>query len=133
MGAQPEIATSAAGAADFPEIAAQAIVRAARQGPRELWVGWPAVKSILSARIMPGLGDRIAASGAYEAQEADEPTMGSHPDNLFATVDGSQGAHGRFDARAKDSSLQLFAARHRVGLVAIAALVVLVLAAYEVF
>ncbi len=56
-----------------PEIAARAIVRAAREGRRELWVGWPAVKAILSSRLAPALGDRVAASRAYEGQQTQEP------------------------------------------------------------
>jgi NAD(P)-dependent dehydrogenase (short-subunit alcohol dehydrogenase family) len=90
-----------------PELAAQAVVRAARDGVREAWVGWPAVKAILSTRIAPWLGDVFVARNAYDSQETTEPADASRPDNLFTTVDGTQGAHGRFDARAKDRSLQM--------------------------
>ena len=90
-----------------PELAARAILRAAREGPREAWVGWPAVKAILSTRVAPGLGDRLAARQAYESQEAEEPADPGRPDNLFRSVDGEQGAHGRFDARARTKSLQV--------------------------
>ena len=44
-----------------PEIAAEAILRAVDHPRREVWVGWPAVKAILSTRLAPGLGDRLAA------------------------------------------------------------------------
>ena len=56
-----------------PEMAEDAIVRAAMHPRREVWVGWPAVKAILSTRLFPGLGDRLAARNAYEAQMTDEP------------------------------------------------------------
>lgn len=89
-----------------PEIAAEAIVRAAQHRARELWVGWPAVKTILSTRLFPGLGDRFAARNAYEAQMTDEPAAADRADNLFEPVPGNFGAHGRFDARAKSWSAQ---------------------------
>jgi hypothetical protein len=60
-------------------------------------VGWPAVKTILSARLCPGLGDRLAARNAYDSQMTDEPADPARPDNLFAPVPGNFGAHGRFD------------------------------------
>jgi hypothetical protein len=109
-----------------PEIAARAILRAAHDAPRERWVGWPAVKAILFNRFAAGLGDRMAAAQAYESQETDTPADPSRPDNLFDSVDGSQGAHGRFDARAKSSSVQVWVSDHRrwIGLAVVAVLVV---------
>ena len=89
-----------------PEIAAEAIVRAAKHHPREIWVGWPAVKTILSTRLFPGLGDRLAARNAYESQMTDEPAAADRADNLFEPVPGNFGAHGRFDARARSWSAQ---------------------------
>jgi NAD(P)-dependent dehydrogenase (short-subunit alcohol dehydrogenase family) len=111
-----------------PELAAQAIVRAAQSGARESWVGWPAVKAILSTRIVPGLGDWLAARSAYEGQETGEPADASRPDNLFTTVDGPQDAHGRFDARAKSTSLQMRIAAHRSGVLAAVGVTLLVVA-----
>jgi hypothetical protein len=84
-----------------PEMAADAIVRAAIHPRREVWVGWPAVKAILSTRLFPGLGDRLAARNAYEAQMTDEPAAANRADNLFEPVPGDFGAHGRFDDRAR--------------------------------
>jgi NAD(P)-dependent dehydrogenase (short-subunit alcohol dehydrogenase family) len=81
-----------------PEMAAEAIVRAATEHRREVWVGWPAVKTILSARLFPGLGDRLAARNAYDSQMTDEPADPGRPDNLFAPVPGNFGAHGRFNS-----------------------------------
>ncbi|HET9448174.1 MAG TPA: SDR family oxidoreductase [Steroidobacteraceae bacterium] len=84
-----------------PEMAANAIVRAAMHPKREVWVGWPAVKAILSTRLFPGLGDRLAARDAYESQMTDEPARPDRADNLFEPVPGDFGAHGRFDDRAR--------------------------------
>ena len=98
-----------------PEIAADAIVRAARHHRREVWVGWPAVKTILSARLVPGLGDRLAARNAYESQMTDEPAEPDRADNLFEPVPGDFGAHGRFDARAGSGSAQWLLSKLRLG------------------
>jgi short-subunit dehydrogenase len=103
-----------------PEIAAAAIVRAATHHSRELWVGWPAVKAILSARLFPGLGDRLAARDAYESQMTAAPADPDRADNLFAPVPGDFEAHGRFDARAASSSAQWSLSRHRWGAAAVA-------------
>jgi short-subunit dehydrogenase len=96
-----------------PEIAAQAIVRAATHRLREIWVGWPAVQAILSARVLPGFGDRMAARRAYESQQTAIPAPASRADNLFAPVPGPYGAHGRFDAQARESSLQWWLSKRR--------------------
>ena len=96
-----------------PEIAARAIVWAAGRERRELWVGWPAVKAILSSRLFPGIGDRIAARRAYDGQQTDEPATGPRDGNLSEPAPGSQGAHGRFDACSRTSSGQLWWSMHR--------------------
>ena len=88
-------------------------MRAARHHRREVWVGWPAVKTILSARLFPGLGDRLAARNAYESQMTDEPAQTDRADNLFEPVPGEFGAHGRFDD-APDP-IDLWAARCEAG------------------
>ena len=46
-------------------------------------------------------------------QQAPEPDDPNRPDNLWESVAGDFGAHGRFDGSAHDSSLQLVAAEHR--------------------
>jgi short-subunit dehydrogenase len=112
-----------------PELAARAVVWAARHRRREVWVGWPAAQSILSTRILPGLGDRLAELLAYERQQTDEPAVRGRADNLFEPVPGLQSAHGRFDERARDHSLQFWLTTHRLQLLATAALVVVVAAA----
>jgi NAD(P)-dependent dehydrogenase (short-subunit alcohol dehydrogenase family) len=112
-----------------PEIAAEAIVRAATHRSREVWVGWPAVKTILSTRLAPGLGDRLAARTAYESQMTDEPADPERADNLYDPVPGDFGAHGRFDAGAKSSSAQWSLSKHRWSTAALAA-VLLAGAAY---
>jgi NAD(P)-dependent dehydrogenase (short-subunit alcohol dehydrogenase family) len=107
-----------------PELAARAVFWAATHHRRELWVGWPAVQAILGTRVVPGLLDRLLGLRAVEGQQADEPLPAGRRDNLWSPVPGDWGAHGRFDAEAKDASLQLWLATHRpaVAAAAIAAL-----------
>lgn len=106
-----------------PEVAARAIVHAARHPSRELWVGGTVVQAILGQRIIPGLLDRYLAKRAYDGQQAPEPLPPGRQDNLYAPPPGDHGAHGLFGARASPRSTQLWLRRHRrlVGGAAIAA------------
>jgi NAD(P)-dependent dehydrogenase (short-subunit alcohol dehydrogenase family) len=110
-----------------PELAAQAIVRAAAGDRREWWVGGPAVKTILAQRVMPGFLDRFLALRGYDAQQSAEPLPADRPDNLHRPAPGHAAAHGRFDATARTRSLQWWLSTHRV-LAASAAIVVLMAA-----
>ncbi len=96
-----------------PEVPARAIVFAAFHDRREVWVGMPTVQTILANRIAPGLLDRYLAKAGYSGQLTETPTAADAPDNLFETVPGPYGAHGRFDARAKNHSWEFFTSRHR--------------------
>jgi short-subunit dehydrogenase len=96
-----------------PEVAARAIVFAAFHRRREVWVGMPTVKTILANRLAPGLLDRVLARMGYSSQLTSEPKPVDAQVNLFDSVPGSYGAHGRFDARAKDTSWEFFTSRHR--------------------
>jgi NAD(P)-dependent dehydrogenase (short-subunit alcohol dehydrogenase family) len=101
-----------------PEIAARAIVRAAAHPRREWWVGWPAAKAILAQRAMPGLLDRLLAFGGWDGQLDEAPLPPGRADNLHAPVPGDPGAHGRFDDRARERSVQWWLSTHRGALAA---------------
>jgi hypothetical protein len=90
-----------------PEVAAKAILWASESGRREIWVGWPSVKAIVGNAVAPGIAARTLSEWGYESQQTDELRDPERPDNLFAPVGGDQGAHGRFDRRAKPRSLLL--------------------------
>lgn len=108
-----------------PELAAKAILWATTHPRREAWVGWPAVATILSSRLLPALGDRLAARGAYDSQQTDEPTDRNQRDNLFTPVPGEFGSHGRFDAQARARSWQWSMYTHRWRIAALAVLLLL--------
>jgi NADP-dependent 3-hydroxy acid dehydrogenase YdfG len=96
-----------------PEVAARAIVWAAEHPRREYWVGYPTVGTIMANALMPGVLDRYLARTNFQAQQTDMPVDANRPDNLDAPVPGLQAAHGIFDDKAKDRSLQSNLSMHR--------------------
>jgi NAD(P)-dependent dehydrogenase (short-subunit alcohol dehydrogenase family) len=108
-----------------PELAARAIVWAAEHPRRELWVAGSTLKAIVGNRLAPGLLDRYLARTGYASQQTEEAVEPDRPDNLDAPRPGDPGAHGIFEAEARDHSLQLWLTEHRralaVATVAIAA------------
>jgi short-subunit dehydrogenase len=102
-----------------PEVAARAVVFAARNHRREIWVGFSTVAVILLNRIAPGLADRYLARAAYSAQLSEEREPPDAPENLYRPVPGHFAAHGRFDAIARDSSWEMLTSRHRGALTVI--------------
>lgn len=96
-----------------PEVAARAIVWASRHRRREVFVGSSTLAAIWGNRFAAPLLDRYLSRTAYEAQLADEPLEPDRPDNLWRTVPGDRGAHGRFRDRASNSSRELWLTTHR--------------------
>lgn len=107
-----------------PEVAAGAVLYAARARRREVWVGWPTVRTILGNKVLPGVGDRYLAREGYEGQMTDEPEDPDRPDNLFSPVDLPWEARGPFDERSAERSLQFELTRRR-GALALAGLAAL--------
>ncbi|HZT90393.1 MAG TPA: SDR family oxidoreductase [Stellaceae bacterium] len=97
-----------------PEVPARAIAAAAlNPDRREYWVGASTVMAITGNKIAPGALDHYLAKNGYSSQLTDEATPANAPNNLFETVDGDYGAHGRFDDKARSTSLQALVDRHR--------------------
>ncbi len=90
-----------------PEVAARAIVWAAEHGRRELNVGWPTTKAVVGNNLVPGYADWYLARTGYDGQQTDEPEDPSRAHNLWEPLPGDHGAHGRFDAQASKTSVQL--------------------------
>lgn len=84
-----------------PEVAAEAILRAAAEHPRELWVGGSTWKTILGNRLAPGLADRLAARMAWEGQLMEDEKDDRARDNLLTPVDKNVATRGRFSAHAR--------------------------------
>ena len=96
-----------------PEVAARAILWAADHERAELYVGLPTVLAIAGNKVAPRLVDRYLAAAGYDAQQTGEPVSPERLDNLWHPVPGDHGAHGAFDDRARERSLQLWISLHR--------------------
>jgi NAD(P)-dependent dehydrogenase (short-subunit alcohol dehydrogenase family) len=96
-----------------PEVAAEAIYWIAHDARREVYVGMPTVEAIIANKIAPAALDHYLGRTGYDAQQTNEPVDPNRPNNLWEPVPGDHGAHGVFDDRATDYSLQLWANRHR--------------------
>jgi NAD(P)-dependent dehydrogenase (short-subunit alcohol dehydrogenase family) len=98
-----------------PELAADAVHWAARHRRREVYVGVPAVYTILGNKLAPWLAERYLAKTAVKSQQIPDsvPSPQNRPGNLFEPDPGDPGAHGRFDDEAHRRSSQWFATRHR--------------------
>ena len=96
-----------------PEVAAEAIVAAARLRRRELFVGWPTLQAVWGNRLAPSLVDLYLARTGVDSQQTDERVDLPRLDNLFDPAPGDYAAHGTFDAQARDRSLLLSVSLHR--------------------
>jgi short-subunit dehydrogenase len=89
-----------------PEVPARAVVWIADHYRRELNLGWPTTKAVVGNNFFPAYGDEYLAEHGYEAQMTDEAEDPNRPNNLWEPVAGDRGAHGRFDDRATDRSIE---------------------------
>ncbi|MDQ4048816.1 MAG: SDR family oxidoreductase [Actinomycetota bacterium] len=96
-----------------PELAADAIVWASEHRRREVWLGGSTYKTILGGFLAPLAADRYLARTSYRDQQTALPVEPDRPDYLHDPVAGDPGAHGIFDADAKDRSLAWTISRHR--------------------
>lgn len=83
-----------------PEIAAEAVVAAIENPPRQRLLGtwnWLLVKL---SQLMPGVGDHYLARTGVDSQKTDIEIADDRPDDLYIPVDAEEdhGAHGIFDA-----------------------------------
>jgi len=88
-----------------PEPFAEVTLRCAERPIRELPVGWGAQKLLWGQKLAPRVGDRILRRSGWKSQQTGEPKPLDAPDNLFDTLPGDPGAHGRFDDRSRGSTV----------------------------
>ena len=88
-----------------PELYAEATLHCAERPIRELPVSWGAQKLLWGQKLAPRAGDWVLRRNGWKSQHTDEPKPLDAPDNLFDTLPGDPGAHGRFDSRSRKSSV----------------------------
>ena len=96
-----------------PDIGADAVLFAAHNERREMYVGYPTVQAIVGNKIAPGFADWYLARNGYDAQQTDEPVEPDRRDNLWQPVPGDHGAYGSFGDRAISASPQLWFTKNR--------------------
>jgi NAD(P)-dependent dehydrogenase (short-subunit alcohol dehydrogenase family) len=98
-----------------PEVAAKAVLYAAdHPRRREYWVGGSTAITIAGNAIFPALGDWYLSKTGYKSQQTSEPRDPDQPVNLWEPADSEKdfGAHGIFDDKSTDTSIQLWASHH---------------------
>jgi NAD(P)-dependent dehydrogenase (short-subunit alcohol dehydrogenase family) len=88
-----------------PEPFAEAVLHCCEHPIRELPVGWGAQKLMWGQKLSPRAGDLMLLRMGWKSQHTDEDKPLDSPDNLFRTLPGDPGAHGRFDAQSRASTL----------------------------
>jgi NAD(P)-dependent dehydrogenase (short-subunit alcohol dehydrogenase family) len=84
-----------------PEAFAKGVVMCCEKPVRELPLGWGAQKLLWGQKLSPRAGDLILLRNGWKGQHTDEDKPIGGPDNLFETMPGDPGAHGRFDDRSR--------------------------------
>jgi short-subunit dehydrogenase len=96
-----------------PEVAARAIYYAAHHPERrEYYAAWSVVEAVVGNKIAPSFADHYLAQNGYESQQYDGAENRDRANNLWQPVAGDHGAHGSFDDRAREQSLELLAEMH---------------------
>jgi NAD(P)-dependent dehydrogenase (short-subunit alcohol dehydrogenase family) len=97
-----------------PEVGADAVHHAVRHDVgREFLVAWPTVKAVYAEKVVPGFIDRRLGRTGYASEQTETPANPARQDNLWDPVPGPYAAHGRFDDRSKDHSVELWMAKRK--------------------
>ena len=84
-----------------PEVAAEAVLKAAREGGDEYWLGGTVAKLILGNMWFPELIKRLLARTTVTGQETNTPISASRPDNLMRPLHRYHATHGSFGKDAR--------------------------------
>src|SRR5881275_2078304 len=88
-----------------PEPFAEAVLHCAERPVRELPVSWGAQKLLWGQKLSPRAGDWMLRRIGWKGQHTGQPKPTDSPDNLYETLPGDPGAHGRFDDQARESTI----------------------------
>jgi len=76
-------------------------------------VSWSTLKAVYGEKVVPGYIDRQLGEDGYQGEQTSEPAGADRLDNLWQPAPGDFAAHGRFDDRAKDASVELWVAKRK--------------------
>jgi short-subunit dehydrogenase len=113
-----------------PEVAARAILFAAKQNRREIYVGFPSYKAIIGNKIAPWYADLVLSKQGFEGQQTDEPADPDRKNNLWEPVHEDRGVYGDFGAEAASRSFTLWVSMNRGWIRLIVALAIAGVLAY---
>ncbi|HYF67602.1 MAG TPA: SDR family oxidoreductase [Ohtaekwangia sp.] len=117
----------------MPEVAARAIVFAAKHNRREILVGFPSYQAIIGNKIAPWYADWVLSRKGYKGQQTTEPVDPDRKNNLWNAVAEDRGAYGNFGDEATNKSFTLWIAMNR-NLVRLTVLIaIIVLLSYFIF
>ncbi len=88
-----------------PEPYAEAALHCMERPIRELPVSWGAQKLLWGQKLAPRAGDWVLRRNGWKSQHTEETKPLDAPDNLFDTLPGDPGAHGRFDDQSRGSTV----------------------------
>src|SRR3954464_899162 len=88
-----------------PEPFADAVIHCCEHPIRHLPIGWGAQKLMWGQKLSPRAGDLMLLRMGWKGQQTGDDKPLDSPDNLFGTLPGDPGAHGRFDAQSRNSTL----------------------------
>src|SRR5215208_1255604 len=88
-----------------PEPSAKAVLHCCEHPISELPISWGAQKLLWGQKLSPRAGDWMLRRMGWNGQHTGQPKPIGSPDNLYETLPGDQGAHGRFDDRSRESTL----------------------------
>ncbi len=95
-----------------PELAVEAILRAAEGNERDVFVGGAGKALSVAERISPKLVDLQQLYQGFQGQKTDWPKSADAPSNLYGPVEDDGGARGDFSHRAHKRSLYQEIAAH---------------------
>lgn len=96
-----------------PEVGANAVVWASKHDRRELNVGLSTSIARNGNKVAPLFADYYLAKTGYGSQQTEERAREDRPNNLWHSVPGNFGSHGRFDAEASSFSPYLWLSERR--------------------
>jgi short-subunit dehydrogenase len=96
-----------------PEVAARAIVFAAKHNRRSVWVGFPTYKAIIGNKIAPWYADWVLSRNGIKGQQTDEPEEPDRKNNVWQPIPEDRGPYGNFKNIATDHSFTLWLSMNR--------------------